>query len=112
MTHHRMESLDVPNQEQSRRYAQLYFLDSSTQANETRMNHPHNSRLDEDLLRKIDLYIRENNHYTDIYRSTQEVIQEAEATQLGLTLLRYPPYMGRRYLRQDHKKLPLLILLP
>lgn len=73
-----MSSLDVPNHTRHATYAQHYFMDSSTEATEKRLQHPENGGMDSHLLKdKVD-YIKDNNHYARILINAHERRPEAE----------------------------------
>ena len=75
---HRMESLDVAGQE-GRSYAQLYYLDSTTQATDIRMNHPANATTNRNIMREIADFLNNNNAYAKIFQSAGEKVEEARA---------------------------------
>lgn len=74
--HHRMRSLVVPN-DHSRTYAQLYFMDSATQANQIREQR--NPDIDRRLIQNMMQFIRDNNPYAEILHSAQDEMDRREA---------------------------------
>jgi hypothetical protein len=74
--HHTMRTLDVPGTDKT--YAQLYFMDNEAEANDIRMNHPANSKLNRNLLELVVDEIVNYNHYAVLFKMMREKIREAE----------------------------------
>lgn len=56
-------------------YGQLYFIDTS-QATETRLQHPANSALNSNILRQLDQLIRRINSLAQEYKTMREVVEQ------------------------------------
>lgn len=72
--YHRTSHTDPINGE-NRKYAQLYVLDSSTQATEERMKLTENENCIPEVLKELDQFIRKNNSLANAYRMMKEVHQ-------------------------------------
>lgn len=65
-------------------YSQLYLLDTD-QATMQRSNTYNNVLLDKIIMKRLDILIRENNRYYNIYKQMNQVLEEQE-TSLGRSL--------------------------
>lgn len=66
-----------PSEDSNRLYAQLYVIDSHL-ANQQRINHPANQRLNPHIVAQLDEIIRRDNVYVHAYRMLREIEIEAE----------------------------------
>lgn len=87
MAHHYMHAVNDPNNDRPG-YAQLYYYESGTQANELRMQHPAMAALDATFVRQIHNYITSTingqpvNQYAKIFRSTHELLEGYTAAEV------------------------------
>ena len=79
--YHYMQQLEVRGDE-NKRYAQLYILDSTTQATDIRMEHPANANLDRDFLRRCTEYIQQYNAYAETFAMCRDYIHSDETVEL------------------------------
>lgn len=78
--YHRASHLH-PNDENKRRFAQLYIMDSRT-ANQERIKQCMQFKLDQQILDILDNFLRRNNPFCKAYRMLNEVVEDCESSAL------------------------------
>lgn len=80
---HRIGALEAaPGQ--TPQYAHLLFVDAE-QALQTRMRHPANQSLQEDVMRTLQMMLEEHNPYVPLYRQAREILIQQERLNPGAT---------------------------
>ena len=78
----------LPVNDQAPQYAQLYVLDTTTQATDVRQQHQANEDCRQEIMYQLDRFFRDNNRLAQCYQLMHEIeSREAQnAAQLGLTI--------------------------